>query len=61
MRPQFLPRHRSRVGIDQDEGEHARGGPIVDPGVHRAALYDSVARFQMCHLAAVELEVALAR
>jgi hypothetical protein len=34
---------------------------MVDPGVHRAALDDDIARFQMRHLTAVELEVALAR
>ena len=61
MRAQFLARRRSPAGIDQDEGEHARGGPVVDPGVHSASLDDDIAGFQMGHLTAVELEVALAR
>ena len=34
---------------------------MVDPGMHRAALDDDIAGFQMRDLAAVELEVALAR
>ena len=37
------------------------GGPVVDPGVHSASLDDDIAGFQMGHLTAVELEVALAR
>jgi hypothetical protein len=44
VRPQLLARRSSGLGIDQDEGEHARGRPAVDPGVHRAALDDDIAR-----------------
>jgi hypothetical protein len=61
MRPQLLARHCRGVRVDQDEGEHAWGRPVVDPGMHRAALDDDIAGFQMRDLAAVELEVALAR
>src|ERR1700730_16769283 len=58
---QLLAGDGRRVGVDQDEGEDARSGSVVDPGVHCAALDDDVARLQMRHLAAVELEIALAR
>jgi hypothetical protein len=61
MGAQFLTRHGRGLGIDQDEGEHARTGPVVDPGVHSASLDEDIAGFQMGHLTAVELEVALAR
>ena len=61
MGAQFLTRHGRGLGIDQDEGEHARTGPVVDPGVHRAALDDDIAWLQMRHLATVELEIAFAR
>jgi hypothetical protein len=44
MPPQLLPGHDGGVGIDQDEGEDARRRSGVDPGVHRAALDDDIAR-----------------
>ena len=61
MGPQLLAAHGGGVSIDQDEGEHARGRPVVDPGVHRAALDDDIAAFQVRHLTAVEFQVPLAR
>src|SRR5439155_24289360 len=61
MRPQLLARYGGRLGVDQDEGENAGCGSVIDPGVHRAALNDDIAGLQMRHLAAVEFEIAFAR
>jgi hypothetical protein len=61
MRAQLLARDFGRIGVDQDEGEHGRSRPVVDPGMHRAALHDDVAGLHVQDLAAVELEVAFAR
>jgi hypothetical protein len=58
MRAQLLARDFGRIGVDQDEGEHGRSRPVVDPGMHRAALHDDVAGLHVQDLAAVELEVA---
>jgi len=53
MRAQLLAGYGGGVGVDQDEGEHAGGRPVVDPGVHRAALDNDISGFQTLHLAAV--------
>jgi len=60
MRAQILAAGFGRVGVDQDEGKHGRRRAVVDPGVHRAALHDDVARLHMHNLAAVEFEIAFA-
>jgi hypothetical protein len=53
---QLLSRHRSGICVNQDEGEDAGDWPVVDPGMHRAALDDDIAGLQMCDLTAVQLE-----
>src|SRR5271166_6873119 len=60
MGAQLLAGDLGWIGVDQDEREHGRSRPVVDPGVHRAALHDDVARLHMHDLTAIELEIALA-
>ncbi len=60
MRRQLLSAGLDRIGVDQDKGENARLGAGIDPGVHRAALHDDIARFHRYGLAVVEFEVAFA-
>jgi len=58
MRRELPAADLDRVGVDQDEGEGAGRKAVVDPGVHRAALDDDVALFQVDGLAGFELQVA---
>src|SRR5882672_586183 len=50
VRAQLLVSHSGGLGVDQDEGEDAGCGSVIDPGVHRAALDDDIAGLQMRHL-----------
>src|SRR5260370_10117977 len=50
-----LPAGLDRLGRDQDEGDDARPGAVVDPVVHGAALDPDVAGLDLRHAAGLKL------